>query len=66
MDIDPTLEDGGQSYFEQRQAKHGYMLSVAVRRGPEVFRGVVRHSDVFTTPLPEWREGQEPRSCQTR
>lgn len=44
MDIDPTLDHGGQWYFEQWQATPRHMLSVAVRLGQEAFRPVVRHT----------------------
>jgi 4'-phosphopantetheinyl transferase len=43
LEIDSTLDDGGQWYFEQWQPRSGYILSLAVRRGQEGFRGVVRH-----------------------
>jgi 4'-phosphopantetheinyl transferase len=52
LDIDPTLNDGGQWYFEQWQPRSGYILSLAVRRGQGGFRGVVRHTGVPSlTPL---------------
>jgi 4'-phosphopantetheinyl transferase len=43
LDIDSILDDGRQWYFEQWQPRSGYILSLAVRRGQEGFRGVVRH-----------------------
>jgi 4'-phosphopantetheinyl transferase len=43
LDIDPTLDDGGQWYFEQWQPSPDYMLAVAVRRPQKAFRGIVRH-----------------------
>ena len=52
LDIDPTLDDGGQWYFEQWQARPGYILSLAVRRGQEAFRGVVRHTGVPSATPP--------------
>jgi 4'-phosphopantetheinyl transferase len=46
LDIDSTLDDCRQWHFEQWQPRSGYILSLAVRRGQEGFRGVVRHTGV--------------------
>jgi 4'-phosphopantetheinyl transferase len=46
LDIDPTLDDGGQWHLEQWQALPDVMLSVAVRRGQQAFRELVRHSSM--------------------
>jgi 4'-phosphopantetheinyl transferase len=52
LDIDSILDDGRQWYFEQWQPRSGYILSLAVRRGQEEFRGVVRHTGMPSpTPL---------------
>jgi 4'-phosphopantetheinyl transferase len=46
------LDDSGQWYFEQWQPRPGYILSLAVRRGQEGFREVVRHTGMPSpTPL---------------
>jgi 4'-phosphopantetheinyl transferase len=46
LDIDPSLDDGGQWHLEQWQPILGVMLSVALRRGEQPFRGVIRHSSM--------------------
>jgi 4'-phosphopantetheinyl transferase len=46
LDIDPSLDDGGQWHLEQWQATPDVMLSVALRRGQQAFRGFVRHSSM--------------------
>jgi 4'-phosphopantetheinyl transferase len=46
LDIDPSLDDGGHWHLEQWQATPDVMLSVALRRGQQAFRGLIRHSSM--------------------